>query len=254
MKRCRKARKRGSVIVESAITLPFFLIAILVLCSIILMYSSIEGCSFIAANQIRRASAEAIYVDSGYLLPYRIKKEASENYSMLSDITLVDYGYREDRWNQDELIFLKMKLELEPQISLAANARAEYELSVVSRAYVGKVRGVMPMSYGEMSGNDVIPVYIFPAKGIRYHEKNCDVLHANYSSGILDSSVQNKYKTCPICNSKNAGKGSKIYFFPSAGEAYHLEGCPSLQRKYIEIDLMDAVNRGYTPCMKCGGN
>ena len=34
---------------------------------------------------------------------------------------------------------------------------------------------------------------------------------------------------------------------------HHLSGCSALQRNYVEIDKKDAVERGYTPCSKCGG-
>ena len=56
--------KKGSYIIEAAITLPVFLIALIVMSSIILMYACIEDCIFIAANELRRGAAEAIIADT----------------------------------------------------------------------------------------------------------------------------------------------------------------------------------------------
>ena len=65
--------------------------------------------------------------------------------------------------------------------------------------------------------------------------------------------IRAKYRPCPLCGSGRASSGARIYYFPSAGEAYHLSGCSALQRNYVEIDKKDAIERGYTPCSKCGG-
>jgi hypothetical protein len=109
------------------------------------------------------------------------------------------------------------------------------------------------MSEAEMSGGDSIPVYIFPKRGERYHDLGCGFLKAAKKSGALTRSLRRKYKPCPICGSRKAASGSLVYYFPAAGESYHLPGCASLQRNYIEVDKRDAISRGYTPCSKCGG-
>ena len=41
--------KKGSYLLESAISLPVFIIAVMVMSSVILMYACIEDCTFIAA-------------------------------------------------------------------------------------------------------------------------------------------------------------------------------------------------------------
>lgn len=251
--RHRLGRKNGSYIVEAAIILPLFLIAVLVMSSVILMYACIESCTFTAAAEARRSAAEAAIADSGALLPHRIKTSIQKDHSQIESARVTDYGYRVSRWGQDELIAVSMSLRLRTRNPMGLRAKADYRLSVVTRAYVGRIRDMESMSEDELSGADAEPVFIFPKRGERYHSKGCGFLTAASTSGTLTSSVRRKYKPCPLCGSRKASSGARIYYFPSAGEAYHLSGCSALQRNYIEIDKKDAIARGYTPCSKCGG-
>jgi hypothetical protein len=245
--------KNGSYIVEAAITLPVFLIAVMVMSSVILMYACIENCSFTAAGELRRSSAEAVYADTSVMLPYRLKKEIKENNSQIDSARVTDFGYRVSRWGQDELIALKVNMSLRTSNPLGIKARADYDLALVTRAYVGKIRDNPAMSADEMSGASAEPVYIFPKRGEKYHSAGCGFLTAASTSGVLTRSIKAKYKPCPLCGSGKAPSGARIYYFPSAGEDYHLSGCSALQRNYVEIDKRDALERGYTPCSKCGG-
>lgn len=245
--------RRGSYIVESTIVLPVFIIAVIVMSSIILMYACIENCSFMTAVEMRKCAAEAIYTDTYMLMPYKLKKEIEKTHTQVDSTRVTDFGYRESRWGQDELIALTIDMRLRTKNPLGIKAKADYDLSLVTRAYVGKIRDNPPMSEAEMSGADSEPVFIFPKRGERYHSEGCGFLTAASTSGVLSSSVKKKYKSCPLCGSGKAKKGSRIYYFPSAGEDYHLPGCSALQRNFIEIDKRDAIERGYTPCSKCGG-
>lgn len=245
--------REGSYIVEAAVTLPLFLIAVLVMSSVILMYACIESSSFIAANELRMGSAEAVFADTGILIPYRLKTHIKENFSQVESARTIDYGFRTSRWGQDELILVTMNLKMRTKNPAGIRAAASYDLGLVTRAYVGKIRDVESMTDGEMSGEDAEPVFIFPKRGEKYHSRGCGFLTAASTSGALTSSVRKKYKPCPLCGSRKAGNGTLVYYFPAAGESYHLKGCSALQRNYIEIDKKDAVARGYTPCSKCGG-
>ncbi|MBQ3292126.1 MAG: hypothetical protein IJH43_07105 [Mogibacterium sp.] len=245
--------KRGSYILEATVTLPVFLIAVMLMSSVILIYACIEDMNFIAANEMRRGAAEAVYADTSLLIPYRIKKEALDDHSRVINARLTDFGYRTSRWGKDELILMTLRMKLGSSSRIGIHPYAEYDLSLVTRAYVGRKRNIQPMSKAEMEGAGSEPVFIFPKRGEKYHSEGCAFLKAASVSGTLTPSVRSKYSSCPLCRSRKAGIGSHIYYFPSAGEDYHLPGCPSLQRNYVEIDKKDALARGYTPCSKCGG-
>ena len=247
-----RINKKGSYLLESAIALPIFLIAVIVMSSIILMYACIEDCNFIAANELRRSAAESAVMNTSMTTPYRLKKEIESKHRQIESTSLEDSINMGSRWGVDDLIGVRYRLTLRQNNPLGINAKADYTLSLVTRAYVGRERNEGNMSADEFAG-DGEPVFIFPKRGQKYHSKGCGFLKAASRSGSLNSSIKSKYKSCPLCHSSKASEGSLIYYFPSAGDDYHMPGCVSLQRNFIEIDKSVAIERGYTPCSKCGG-
>ena len=245
--------KKGNYLVEAAISLPVFIIAVMVMSSVILMYACIEDCNFIMANELRRGAAESAVADTSVAIPYRVKKEITSKHSQIQSARLDDAGIRTERWGVDELIAVRYRLTLGTPNPLGMKASAHYDLSLVTRAYVGRERDERNMSADEFMDDDSVPVFIFPKRGEKYHSEGCGFLTAASRSGTLSKSIRSRYKSCPLCRSGKAGNGTLIYYFPSAGEDYHLPGCPSLQRNFIEIDKETAIGRGYTPCSKCGG-
>lgn len=251
-KRLRQIGKKGNYLVEAAITLPIFLIAVVCMSSIILMYACIEDCNFIAANEMRRAGASAVLADTSISVPFRLKREMENGHSLVESAHITDYGYRVTRWDTDELIALSIMMKMKSKNPIGLLSEAEYEISMVTRAYVGRFRGYDAMSADEF-GSTGDAVFIFPKRGERYHSEGCRHLRAASTSGVLTSNIRRHYKSCPLCRSGKAGNGALIYYFPAAGEDYHLGGCPSLQRNYIEIERQVAIDRGYGPCGTCGG-
>lgn len=245
--------RRGSYLVEAAISLPVFIISVIVMSSVILMYACIEDCAFIAANELRRSAAEAVIADTSVAVPYRIRKEIENGHSQIDSVRLVDAGCRCERWGIDELLLTEFRLRLRTNNPLGINAQADYDLALATRAYVGRERDESSMSAEEFADEDAEAVYIFPKRGEKYHSKGCTFLRAASTAASLSGSIKRKYKACPLCHSSRAEDGALIYYFPSDGEAYHLPGCASLQRNYIEISKADAYKRGYTACSKCGG-
>ena len=245
--------RRGSLLIEAAVTLPVFIIAVMILSSVILMYACIEDCSFIAANELRRGSYEAIMADTSIVLPYRIRKSIENEHSMVCSAKLTDAGFRCERWGIDELLLVGYRLKLRNKNPLGIRAEADYDLALATRAYVGRERDESNMTAGEFEDEDAEAVYIFPKRGEKYHSKGCTFLRAASTSAALSASIRRRYKACPLCHSGSAETGALIYYFPSDGKDYHLPGCSSLQRNYIEIDRDTARKRGYTPCSKCGG-
>ena len=245
--------KRGSYLTEAAISLPVFIIAVIVMSSVILMYACIEDCTFIAANELRRGAAEAVMADTSIALPHRIRKELEDNHSQVHSARLTDAGFRCRRWGIDELILVDFRLKLKTGNPLGIKAEADYDLALATRAYVGRERDGPNMTAEEFADEDAEAVYIFKKRGEKYHSKGCTFLKAASTSAALSGSIRKKYKACPLCHSSKAENGALVYYFPSDGEDYHLPGCASLQRNYIEIDRGTALSRGYTACSKCGG-
>lgn len=248
----KNTNKKGSYLVEAAVSLPIFIISILVMSSVILMYSCIEDASFIAATELRRASAEAMAVNEAPIIPGRIIGRIRKH-SQVKTITISDYGYRADGFENDEMIFVTFCLKMKTDNPLGIASEADYRLSCVTRAYVGAEGNQPPMSAEEFEEVGDETVFVFPKAGERYHNKGCNVLRAACKAVTLTDSIRREYSACSICKSGSVGHGSLVYVFPSAGEAYHLPSCDALDRNFIEIMKRTARKRGYTPCKKCGG-
>ena len=248
----RVRNKRGSYIAEAAITLPVFFIAMIVMCSVILMYASIESAGFTMASELRRAAAEAIYTGSSGSVPYRVSSELEEYSYVVTGTEVKEYEYRTERWGYDNLIAMTVTIQMNCNNPLNIASESEYDVSLVTRAYVGRERDLCGMSEADMNA-DSDPVYIFPARGEKYHCKGCTFLNASTQSATLNSNIKKKYSSCPICHSSRASEGTLVFCFPDEGEAYHLPGCSVLKRNYIETDKKTAIKRGYSACSKCGG-
>ena len=244
--------KKGSYILEASISLPIFMIAVIVMCSIILMFACIEDANFIAATELRRAAAEAMAADTSVLVPIRISGRVKDH-SQVDRLWLEDYVYRREWMDEDEIIAIKYNMKLKTSNPLDFAAESDYKVALVTRAFVGKIRDEGPMSSEEMMNENAEAVYIFPKMGEKYHNADCTFLHAASKSTVLTESLRNKYNACPVCHSKNAEIGDQVYYFPTGGDDYHLPSCRCLERNYIEIDKTTAVERGYQPCSKCGG-
>lgn len=245
--------KKGSYIAESAISLPIFIIAVIVMYSIIIMYSCIENANFIAATELRRGAAEAIVTDTSSLIPVRISQKINDSSHYVSSVIPIEYGYRDNMHGLDELIYVRFRMHMKTDNPLNIASVADYDLAMVTRAYVGKIRNTGNMSADEMMSDDTEAVYVFPSRGEKYHDENCNVLRAASKATVLTENLKREYSPCPVCHSKNAGLGSRVYYFPNDGEDYHLPGCATLQRNYIEMEKSTAIERGYGPCSKCGG-
>lgn len=252
MKSKMNINKRGSYIVESVICMPIFIVSIIVMASIILLYSCIEDSSFIMANEMRLSSIEGNFVDNQYFVPLKVSRKIKKSHSQVEFLAVTDYGYKIDRFGNDNMIVMSMDMKMRVNNPLNLAAKASYELSLATRAYVGKEGDVEPLDEDGFMRDDEA-VYIFPKSGRKYHNKSCTYMRAAATSVSLSKDIKHKYGTCHVCGSKNAKYGSLVYVFPRYGENYHLPGCDVMNRHYITMSRKTAKKRGYEPCSKCGG-
>lgn len=245
--------KKGTYIVEATICLPILIIAVVVMNSLILYYCCIEDASFIMAEEMRRGALEAGYLDAGLLIPYRVEKSAMDNHSSIENMSIRDFGVRENYGTLDETMRLTYRMKLRTRNPVGIAGQAYYDASLMTRAYVGKIRDVPPMDRDEFLRDGSESVYIFPKDGERFHNKSCTYVNAAPDAVILDDNIMSRYSKCPLCHSGDAEAGTVVYIFRQYGEAFHKSRCSSIRRKCIEVELDIARERGYTACTKCGG-
>lgn len=245
--------KRGSYIVEATLILPIFMIAIMVMSSIISAYSCIEDANYVSANYLRRSAAVASKVNIHKLVPYQIHKELSSNHSQVDGILVNSLAYRKPLLGIDEIIYIDADMRLNTKNPIGFKAEAKYRLKTITRAYVGRVRDDTRMTVDDLTGEGDKAVFIFPKRGEKYHNQGCMYMHSKVKSATLTPRLIKEYDPCPVCKSKRAKAGAYVYYYPVEGECYHMAGCRVMERNYVEITKKIAERRGYTPCSKCGG-
>lgn len=249
----QRGHRQGSYIVESAIVVPVFLIGMVVLSAIVLFYSCIEDANYILATELRKGGIEAVLLEEQPLIPLEAERRIRNNHPIVQSHRILDYGFRKSRNGFDELIYIKIELYMESRNPMGFLGNGRYDVALMTRAYVGLERKTNPMSEADFRNELEDGVFVFPQDGERYHAKNCTFVQAESKVVSLNQSVKNKYSPCKVCKSNKAAEGSSVYIFPNYGASYHLTGCGVLRRRCIEIEKDTAVERGYTPCKKCGG-
>ena len=252
-KKIRERSSCGSYVVESAIVVPIFLVGMIVLSAIVLFYSCIEDANYILATELRKGAIEAVIVDNQPLIPLESEQRIQKNHPIVQSQRVLDYGFRKTRNDIDELIYIKLELYMESRNPMGFLGNGRYDVALMTRAYVGLERNVNPMSEADFRNELENGVFVFPQDGERYHAKSCTFVQAESKIVTLNQSVKSKYSSCKVCKSNTAVDGSSVYIFPNYGANYHLTGCGVLKRRYIEIEKDTALERGYTPCTKCGG-
>ena len=252
MKKKSLIDKKGSYIIESALCLPFYVIAILFMASIIIKYSTVENITFSLGDELRLAAMEAKVVRINPLVPMKIKERILDENNNLDDVKIYKYGYYEKYKGINDIIILNLKAEFENDYNLFFN-NLNLDMKVMTRCFIGDRRNLNPLGIEEITSDESEVVYIFPNYGNCYHNESCDLIKNGCISVILTDYLIKNYKPCDLCKSKNAQKGEQVYVFPNSGMKYHLSNCKLIERDYIKIDKKIAIERGYVPCKKCGG-
>lgn len=243
----------GSYLVEGAICLPLFIIGIVTFLSVILMYAAVENANYVGADEMRRAMAEAGIFPSHITASRRIKNRMMEYSHLVESTSIRDLRFRTEYKGIDEAIAISMDMELKARNPMNFMSSARYRMSLMSRAYVWKKRSLKPATDSDMQDKNAAGVYVFPKRGEKYHREGCTFMKAGTVTRSLDPYVRKQYKNCPVCHSSKAKNGTTVYVFPKYGEGYHLKSCGVLNRRYMEMERETALERGYSPCSKCGG-
>lgn len=237
--------KNGSYIVEAAIILPIFFIAIMALVGIIPIISTCENISFAVSEEIRMEMAKSAARSNRNVLPKAIRARVFIETKKFLTFNEKVYKYRFRKGETDDLIHYEFISNFKEHNPLIFLDNIKFSGSVTGRGFTGTY-------YTEKEGDGGGIVYIFPKDGICFHKKECTYVKGNCNLGFLNDEIKRKYKPCSLCHSKKAQYGSPIFYF-KYGKSYHHGSCKSVDRYYIEISRDRAIDKGFVSCSKCGG-
>lgn len=241
--------KRGSILVETSILLPVFIIALLVLISILPVIVSCEEAVFTATDQLRQKAITSAFVDEKLSLPGRLTSSTLKNCREMNHFAVYHYRENKNAGGVDEIIEMGAIGSLGKDNPLGIMSEVIFREDIRCRRFTGTFYGGDSTS----SDEDDTVVYVFPKRGGRYHKKSCPHLNPACRLTYLSSETKKRYKPCSICKSKGEKLGTPVFCFDNEGKVYHISSCPTVDKYYIEMKKSDAVKKGYTPCSTCGG-
>ncbi|MGN0659306.1 MAG: hypothetical protein ACI4LA_06835 [Emergencia sp.] len=246
----RSSGRRGSYLVEAVIVIPVFIIAVLMLLSVIPAAAACENITCTVCDEIHLESVKSAFRQNPAELPLSLGHRIAAENDRLTSFSIRSYRYLYEEGEEEDLIQVKIRAVFDEKNPMSFLSRVTFDAVVTARAFTGTLHKVPP---GGGKNEDDKTVYIFPQWGKCYHGKNCTYVKAGCQMVYLSQALKKEYKPCRLCNASTARIGSPVFCFSDSGRAYHLSSCRTVERYYIEIKKQDAVSRGYSPCSKCHG-
>jgi len=252
------------VTVEAAIFLPVFIAGILTFAYLI-KFMAIEEAVFHSFTDQARVLGAAAGKDSLRVPVFaqkmafeqwvknRIYDENGDNVSKV-DIDLFLYLYDDPVRDLTQVISMDLNYEVNVKLPVSFRKSLPVSESLLFRGFVGKREAYNPMPFEEMEKEKASePVWVFPISGERYHGENCTYIASEPRQVVMSVLVRRTYDPCRICDSRNLPDGCLAYCFRT-GKSYHTGKCPTVEKYVIRIEREEAIENGYTACLKCGGH
>lgn len=243
--------KKGYLLVEAAIFLPLFIIAVLSMAYMIKYAMVSENVSQITFDETRVYIKE-IYISSTIGNERgKIKERLEIEMPQISEVKVSNI-----------LPFI-----LSPDENYVFSYDIEYNVKVPVPIFIEDTKGRQRIVFRPFVGKDnsteklmnpdekeeYKEVFVFPRAGERYHKADCIFIKSYAREERMGSKIKLKYDPCRLCDAKNIKTGETVYFFMKSGEKYHTPKCSIVDKYVITMDLQDAEAKGYTSCKKCGG-
>ncbi len=273
--------KKGHVIVETAIFLPLFIIAVITIACIVRGVSMSETLMHSISSQGRKLAVEGYIKEQGYDLflgkdgeeksdnlkkaavewiqqegfYFRVKNQIEKDVgSQVQDLDLTEFKNAYTQDHRDGLIKISFRYTLPIPVPRIFDSEINLQETVLLRAFIGRSDIGEKKSFSEMEETEELQtVYVFPRAGERYHGSQCRVLRKSAQRAILSAKTKKRYKPCKLCHPDSLALGSSIYIFKDSGEVYHRKSCTSIELFFIPMEKAEAESNGYTACQICGG-
>ena len=250
-----RSSMKGYYTVEAAMLLPLVLLMILALGYITKAEGNWENAFHCAMDESIRTSSMACDGVSAYTAVYRIPRRIRADVEGLSDVNIRGFRSGFADGTADELTAYTLQATDRLRLPADLGHLFRFSADVKYRAFVGTRSEGEPLgTEGLEEGLPEDPVWIFPLSGEKYHTKTCTYVRACVHSMILNAAVRSQFKPCSSCRSDELPAGSIVYCFEGTDTAYHRGTCRTIHRHTMVIDRTEAIDKGYTPCSKCGGN
>lgn len=199
--------KRGSYIVEGAITLPVFILCLCALAMIINIIAICENIGFIVAREVKELDLNVI-ASKELSLVKRVSlcNDVLDENKALSNFKIKDYDILFNDNGIDDLIYIETKAVFSVNSSTGIHGKIEFKEGLLTRGFTGRLldsKG-LPQSAFESEGQKG-NVIVFPKYGERYHDQGCRYVKQNYEGEEIrvemqaEDAVRKGYSPCKVC-------------------------------------------------------
>lgn len=249
-----KHSTRGYYTIEAAMLLPLVLLMILTLGYYTKAQGIWENAFHCAVDESCVASAMSWDGVSGHTAGMRIRRRLAKAEAGSGGFELRNVVCDYSDGQIDHLTSYTLDVSSDLRLPAGFSRGLRFSSRIKYRGFVGQVyRGEPLGTDGLENGLPEDPVWIFPQSGKRYHTRSCTYVKAAVHSEVLTSRIRSGHGTCSTCHSETIPAGSIVYCFGGGDTAYHRSSCRTIRRHTAVIDRTEAIEKGYTPCSKCGG-
>jgi len=247
--------KKGFLTVEAAIFLPIFIIGVLTFAYLIKFMAVQEAVFHSFTDEAKVLSSEAsMNPVAAPLFELNLKDRVyDENGNNISSVDIDHFLYLYHTHGMSAMISMDLNYAVNIKLPIPFYRELPVSESLLFRGFVGREEIAAPLPYEEMETvKKSNLVWIFPRAGGKNHSENCTYLKTEPKQMIMSQMIRRIYEPCSICDSHDLSNGNLVYCFKT-GQAYHTGSCPIVDKYVVSIEKEAAIKRGYTVCMKCGG-
>lgn len=201
-----KRTRKGSCIIEAAISLPILIICVCAMTLIIRIAAVCEGIWFAEADEIMQAGLEAYNKKIKVSLCERIEKSVLSSEKSLTDFNADICGYLYSRDGIDDLISVDGRASFNVVNVIGVEGRIDFDAKVISRAFTGTARDASPLPESEFKERGTAEeIFVFPKYGIRFHRENCRYVKIYDKEGSCKLKMDKNearlkgYTPCMVC-------------------------------------------------------
>lgn len=216
---------------------------------------SIQGSVFHSlTDEARVLSSEARLYVTDLLFESKLKTRIyDENKNHIQELDLENFQYLYS-FGDPGMISMDLNYNVDIKMPIPFFDKLPVSESLLFRGFIGLERPFDPISFEEMEREEKSHlVWIFPRAGGRYHKETCSYISSKPRQFIMSKNIRQRYVPCGICKPSELSDGELVYCYVKWGEAYHKGSCPAVDKYVIPIEKEEAIKKGYTPCLKCGG-
>lgn len=189
-----KNAKKGSYIVEAAISMPVFILCIVAIALIINIIAECENIGFQSAKQMHAISSGT---ETAKIAAFAEVASIADKHRLRTNVTAAGI---------DELVELRTESEFKVKNPIGIKGKISFTQQLRARAFTGKLENSSPLPAEEFQKNEEsVPVVIFPKYGKRFHIQGCRYATKNYNGNEYKIEMEKEdakakgYTPCLVC-------------------------------------------------------